>query len=58
MDLLSSQAPVTAPQDIALLMEKCSYSDWFVIYGIGSCVEPILFREVIEKLAKRLHVSF
>ncbi len=56
-NLLSGLTPLTSREDIQVIMEVCPYSDWFVIYQLGSCVEPVMFREIMQKLVRKLHAS-
>jgi len=44
-----------APQEqVETIANKCQIGDWFVLYQLGKNIEPIVFKELIADLAKKL----
>lgn len=52
--MLCGLTSVTSLEDVCLLTAQCSYSDFFVIYQLGSAMEPLVFREVMQRLIYQL----
>ncbi|EEB14301.1 Innexin inx2, putative [Pediculus humanus corporis] len=44
-----------APHDkIAQIARKCQIGDWFILYQLGANIDPLIYRELVEDLCKRL----
>ncbi|KAL5241875.1 hypothetical protein ACI65C_009285 [Semiaphis heraclei] len=44
-----------APQDeVETITKKCQIGDWFVLYQLGKNIDPLIFKELVSDLAKRL----
>ena len=39
---------------IEVIMEKSLVGDWFLLYLLGQNVDPVIFKEVVHELAKKL----
>ncbi|CAL8126920.1 unnamed protein product [Orchesella dallaii] len=57
ISILSARTPLTLPEDISFIVNKCSYSDWFILLQISGCIDPVLFREVIEKFVQKVRLK-
>jgi len=54
MSLLRSKARLSNRDDIDSIANKCQVGDWFVLYQLGKNMDPLIFRELIQDLGKRL----
>lgn len=44
-----------APQDqIETISNKCQIGDWFVLYQLGKNIDPLIYKELVADLAKKL----
>lgn len=44
-----------APQDqIEAISRKCQIGDWFVLYQLGKNIDPLVYKELVADLAKKL----
>jgi hypothetical protein len=44
-----------APQDhIETISRKCQIGDWFVLYQLGKNIDPLIYKELVADLAKKL----
>ncbi|XP_050436259.1 innexin inx2 [Adelges cooleyi] len=44
-----------APQDeVETITKKCQIGDWFVLYQLGKNIDPLIFKELVSDLAKKL----
>lgn len=39
---------------IELIIEKTVVGDWFLLYLLGQNVDPMIFKDVVHELAKKL----
>ena len=39
---------------IEVIMEKSVVGDWFLLYLLGQNVDPVIFKDVVHELAKKL----
>ena len=39
---------------IDLIMEKSVVGDWFLLYLLGQNIDPVIFKDVMYELAKKL----
>ncbi len=37
-----------------MIIEKSVVGDWFLLYLLGQNVDPVIFRDVVHELAKKL----
>ena len=42
------------PECVELVMEKTAVGDWFLLYLLGQNVDPVIFKDVVHELAKKL----
>lgn len=54
MYLLRSKARLSDPDQIDVISQKCQIGDWFVLYQLGKNMDPLIYRELISDLARRL----
>ena len=52
--LLRSKARLVDPEYINTIANKCKVGDWFILYQLGRNMDPLIFRELIQDLARRL----
>jgi len=44
-----------APQeDVETITNKCQIGDWFILYQLGKNIDPLIFRELVSDLARKL----
>jgi len=47
-----------APQEyLNSVLQKTKFGDWFVLYMLGKNIDPLIFKEVIAELAKRIETA-
>jgi hypothetical protein len=54
MYLLRAKSRLSDPQQIDTISQKCAIGDWFVLYQLGKNMDPLIYRELIQDLARRL----
>jgi len=54
MYLLRAKSRLSDPQQIEMISDKCQIGDWFILYQLGKNMDPLIFRELINDLARRL----
>jgi len=54
MYLLRSKARLSDPHQVDNIAQKCQIGDWFVLYQLGKNIDPLIYREIISDLARRL----
>jgi len=54
MYLLRSKSRLSDPQQVDSIAQKCQIGDWFVLYQLGKNMDPLIYRELISDLARRL----
>ncbi|XP_019871472.1 innexin inx2 [Aethina tumida] len=52
--LLRARCRIAAQNQIEIIAEKCEIGDWFVLYQLGKNIDPLIFKEIISDLAKKL----
>lgn len=52
--LLRAQCKIAGSRQIETIANKCEIGDWFVLYQLGKNIDPLIFKEVISDLAKKL----
>lgn len=44
-----------APQEVVeTITKKCQIGDWFILYQLGKNIDPLIFKELVSDLAKKL----
>lgn len=54
MYLLRAKARLSDQRQIDAIAQKCQIGDWFVLYQLGKNMDPLIYRELIQDLARRL----
>lgn len=52
--LLRARSRLSPQDQIETIAKKCEIGDWFVLYQLGKNIEPIIYKELISDLAKKL----
>ncbi|XP_065169616.1 innexin inx2 [Atheta coriaria] len=52
--LLRARSRLASQEQIEVIAKKCHIGDWFVLYQLGKNIDPLIFKEIINDLAKRL----
>lgn len=52
--LLRARSRLAHPDDVESINRKCQIGDWFVLYQIGKNMDPLIFKEFMKDLAKKL----
>ncbi|CAG9858463.1 unnamed protein product [Phyllotreta striolata] len=52
--LLRAKCRIAPSDHIETISNKCEIGDWFVLYQLGKNIDPLIFKEVISDLAKKL----
>ncbi|CAH1111012.1 unnamed protein product [Psylliodes chrysocephalus] len=52
--LLRTKCRIAPSDQIETICNKCEIGDWFVLYQLGKNIDPLIFKEVISDLAKKL----
>jgi len=54
MYLLRAKSRLSDPRQIDTISQKCQIGDWFVLYQLGKNMDPLIYRELITELARKL----
>lgn len=54
MYLLRSRARLGPFEEIETITKKCQIGDWFILYQLSRNIDPLIFKELISDLAKKL----
>lgn len=52
--LLRARSRLASQDNIETIARKCQIGDWFVLYQLGKNIDPLIYKEVIADLAKKL----
>ncbi|CAG0893462.1 unnamed protein product [Cyprideis torosa] len=52
--LLRARSRLANPDDVETINRKCQIGDWFVLYQIGKNMDPLIFKDFLRDLARRL----
>ncbi|CAH1724179.1 innexin inx2 [Aphis gossypii] len=52
--LLRARSRLAPQDDVETITKKCQIGDWFVLYQLGKNIDPLIFKELVSDLAKRL----
>ncbi|XP_075226253.1 innexin 2 [Lycorma delicatula] len=52
--LLRARSRLSSQDQIETIAKKCLIGDWFVLYQLGKNIEPIIYKELIADLSKKL----
>jgi len=55
MYLLRAKSRLADPEDIDTISQKCEVGDWFVLYQLGKNMDPLIYRELMKDLARKLN---
>lgn len=53
--LLRSRSRLSSLVEVETIAEKCQIGDWFILYQLGKNINPIVYKELILDLAKKLN---
>jgi hypothetical protein len=54
LTLLRAQSRLSQQEHIDTIARKCKIGDWFVLYQLGKNIDPLIYKEFIADLAKKL----
>jgi innexin len=54
-NLLRTQSRLSSLESVKTVAEKCKVGDWFVLYQLGKNIDPLIFKEFMSDLAKKLN---
>lgn len=52
--LLRARSRLAPQEEVETITKKCQIGDWFVLYQLGKNIDPLIFKELVSDLAKRL----
>jgi hypothetical protein len=52
--LLRARSRLSPQEHIDTINKKCQIGDWFVLYQLGKNIDPLIFKELIGDLSKKL----
>lgn len=52
--LLRAKCRIASSEQVETIADKCEIGDWFVLYQLGKNIDPLIFKEVISDLSKKL----
>lgn len=52
--LLKAKLRLAPPDQVETINKNCRIGDWFVLYQLGKNIDPLIFKEVISDLVKKL----
>ncbi|XP_025421571.1 innexin inx2-like [Sipha flava] len=52
--LLRSRSRLTPKDEVETINKKFQIGDWFVLYQLGKNIDPLIFKEFVSSLAKKL----
>uniref|UniRef100_A0A8D8XI51 Innexin n=1 Tax=Cacopsylla melanoneura TaxID=428564 RepID=A0A8D8XI51_9HEMI len=52
--LLRAKSRLSSQDQIETIARKCQIGDWFVLYQLGKNIDPLIFKELVSDLAKKL----
>lgn len=52
--LLRARSRLSPQDQIETISRKCQIGDWFVLYQLGKNIDPLIFKELVADLAKKL----
>jgi hypothetical protein len=52
--LLRARSRLSSQEQIETIARKCQIGDWFVLYQLGKNIDPLIYKELIGDLAKKL----
>ncbi|CAG2056642.1 unnamed protein product [Timema podura] len=54
MYLLRARSRLAPHNEIETISRKCQIGDWFVLYQLGKNIDPLIYKELVADLAKKL----
>lgn len=52
--LLRARSRLAPQEEVETITKKCQIGDWFVLYQLGKNIDPLIFKELVGDLAKKL----
>jgi len=52
--LLRARARLAPMYQVQGICRKCKLGDWFILYQLGKNIDPMIFREVMSELHKKM----
>ncbi|KAL1131842.1 hypothetical protein AAG570_011453 [Ranatra chinensis] len=52
--LLRARSRLSPQDQVETIAKKCQIGDWFVLYQLGKNIDPLIYKELIGDLAKKL----
>jgi hypothetical protein len=52
--LLRARSRLAPQHQIEAIFRKCQIGDWFVLYQLAKNIDPLVFKELVADLAKKL----
>ncbi|VVC30407.1 Innexin [Cinara cedri] len=52
--LLRARSRLAPQEEVETITEKCQIGAWFVLYQLGKNIDPLIFKELVSDLAKKL----
>lgn len=52
--LLRGKCKIAPQKEVEIINNKCEIGDWYVLYQMGKNIDPLIFREIISDLSKKL----
>lgn len=54
MFLLRARSRLSPHEQIEAIARRCQIGDWFVLYQLGKNIDPLIYKELVSDLAKKL----
>ncbi|XP_063235922.1 innexin inx2 [Bacillus rossius redtenbacheri] len=54
MYLLRARSRLAPHEEIEAISRKCQIGDWFVLYQLGKNIDPLIYKELVSDLVKKL----
>lgn len=52
--LLRARSRLSPQEQIETIAKKCKIGDWFVLYQLGKNIDPLIYKELISDLSKKM----
>lgn len=52
--LLRARSRLNSQDQIEIISNKCQIGDWFILYQLGKNIDPLIYKQLIADLAKKL----
>ena len=54
LSILKARARLVKQTEVENICRRLGLGDWFILYQLGKNMDPMIFREFMEKLHKRM----